>query len=141
MIVARSTRVLAWIAVVVFVASWLLPVTSGVPGWNAFLSVLSKAIPAHDNTDAIPQLLSALTNVAFIVLAVRLLRNRVPRPGLFLRIAIACFVLDLYWLVQAVRESLVKDLRIGYYAWLAAFALLIVIGGMLVREARRASAA
>jgi hypothetical protein len=70
----------------------------------------------------------------------RLVRGTVNRPGLFLRVAIACFVLDLYWFVQMLRDGAAHELWIGYYVWLAAFALLGVVGWMLMRSARSAAA-
>lgn len=140
---AFHVRNLAWLAAACFAAAWFLPAAPDVPGWMAFRYAFSPvwrygtAEPASD--DAIPQVLSALTNVAFPVMLVRLLTARVSRPGLYFRVAIACFLLDLYWLVRALREGHVADLRAGYYLWLAAFALLVVIGWRLVRDARRAA--
>jgi hypothetical protein len=89
--------------------------------------------------DAVPQVLSALTNVAFAVMFLQLIAGKVRHPGLYFRVAIACFVLNLYWLVQILRDGSAHDLRIGYYVWLAAFALLVLIGGMLMRAARGVS--
>ena len=83
--------------------------------------------------DAVPQVLSALTNVVFIVMFAQLIRGRATRPGLWLRVAIACCVLNLYWLVQMLRDGSAHSVWIGYYVWLAAFALLVVIGVLLVR--------
>jgi hypothetical protein len=143
---ALSARNLAWLAVACFVAAWFLPAAANVPGWMAFRYALSpvwhySAVEPQSTEDAVPQVLSALTNVAFIVLVAQLVAARVKRPGLWLRVSIACFVLDLYWLVQMLRDGLGRELLIGYYAWLAAFALLVGAGAILVRGERRTNAA
>jgi hypothetical protein len=125
-------QVLAWIAAVAFLASWFLPVLEDVPGWMAFRYALAPLVhygPAESTSgeDAFPHVASALTNVVFIVLWALWLRGQAPRRGLFVRIAIASFALNLYWLVSAWRGNDVKDLLVGYYVWLAAFALLLGI--------------
>ena len=86
------------------------------PVWNP---------PEAPWVDAVPSVLSALTNVVFPVLFVLVYRDAVTRPGLFIRVALACFILNLYWIVQLVREGKAHELLVGYYVWLAAFALLI----------------
>ena len=137
-------RILGWIAAVCFLASWFLPVASEVPGWMAFRYAFSPVWPYQSSdsqaADAVPQVLSALTNVAFVVMVVQLFTGKVTRPGLYFRVTIACFVLDLYWLVQMLRDGSARDLWIGYYVWLVAFALLVIIGWMLMRSARPAAA-
>lgn len=140
----RSIRILCWISTICFLAAWFLPAAPEMPGWMAFRYAFSAVWPygggdAHSIEDAVPQVLSALTNVVFVVLCVQLLVNRLPRPALFFRIAIACFVLNLYWLVQMLRDGSGRDLWIGYYVWLAAFAVLVVIGWILLRGARPAA--
>ena len=136
-------RPLAWIAAACFLAAWFLPVASEVPGWMAFRYAFAPVWPyasaAPDSEDAIPQVLSALTNVAFLVMFLQLTLGKVQRPGLYFRVAIACFVLNLYWLVQMLRDGSGRDLWIGYYVWLVAFALLVVVGWMLMRSASAAS--
>ena len=136
---------LGWLAAACFVAAWFLPVMSGVPGWMAFRYALASVWPYRTSIgggeDAVPQVLSALTNVAFVVMFAQLVAGRVGRPGLWFRVAIACFVLDLYWLVQMVRDASAHELWIGYYAWLAAFALLALIGWLLMRAGRGAEPA
>lgn len=132
-------RHLTWLAAACFVAGWLLPVAADLPGWKAFRYAFAPVWPyasrgAQVIEDAAPQVLSALTNVVFIVMFALLIRERVTRPGLFLRVAIACFVLNLYWPVQMLRDGSARELMIGYYVWLAAFALLVAIGGMLVHR-------
>jgi hypothetical protein len=88
----------------------------------------------------VPHVLSALSNVVFVILVANVHFDRVTRPGLFLRIAIACVILNLYWLVQLVREGAAGDLRVGYYAWLAAFVLLAVSGVSIHRTSRTPTA-
>jgi hypothetical protein len=137
-----SARNLGWLAAACFVAGWFLPAAAEVPGWMAFRYAFSPVWPYASSApqggeDAVPQVLSALSNVVFVALVAELLAGTVKRPGLYLRIAIACFVLNLYWFVQMLRIGS-GELLIGYYVWLAAFALLVIVGWMLVRAARRA---
>ena len=136
--VSPSIRNLAWFAAACFLAGWLLPAASEVPGWMAFRYALSPLWPYKGSTadgfeDAVPQVLSALTNIVFIVMFVLLIANKVARPSLYFRVAIACCLLDLYWFVQLLRDGTVSDLRVGYYVWLAAFAIQVLIGWMLTR--------
>ena len=138
-----SIRALGWIAAACFVGGWFLPAASAVPGWMAFRFAFAPVWPygsAEPNSveDAVPQVLSALTNVVFVVMFLQLIAGKMMRPGLFFRVAIACFVLNIYWFAQMLRDGTVRDLWIGYYLWLAAFALLVLIGWMLMRGARSA---
>jgi hypothetical protein len=131
------------LAAIAFVASWFLPVIDEVLGWEAFRFALSPLVPFRQfgslGEHAVPALLSALTNLMFVLLFTLWLTGQMFRPGLFLRITIACFVLDLYWLVQAWRDQDLDSLRIGYYLWLAAFALLLAVAILTAFEARRTS--
>jgi hypothetical protein len=142
--IAGSIRTLVWVAAGCFAAAWFLPVAPEMPGWMAFRYAFAPVWPyasrdARSIEDAVPQVLSALTNVVFVVMVARLLADRVRQPGLFFRVAIACVALDLYWLVQMLRGGSTRELWIGYYVWLAAFALLVVIGWRLMRAARSAA--
>jgi hypothetical protein len=136
-----SIRNLCWFAAACFLASWFLPAASEVPGWMAFRYAFSPLWPyAQGNQqgaeDVIPQVASALTNVAFVVMFIMIMAEKVRRPGLFFRITIICFVVDLYWFAQLLRDGSVRELWIGYYVWLVAFALLMLIGWMLMRMQR-----
>ena len=140
------TRTLAWIAAALFVASWFLPVLKDLPGWMAFRYALAPLVPFRGRDDAsigwedsVPQLMSALTNVVFVILFALWATRQSPRPGLFVRVALVCFVLNLYWFVTAWRDHAVADLLVGYYAWLAAFALLLAVAGIIGFASRRAS--
>jgi len=141
-----SIRNLGWLAAACFVAGWFLPAAADVPGWMAFRYAFAPVWPYRATggdgsvEGAIPQVLSALTNVVFVVLFARLVLGKVTRPGLYLRMAIACFVLDLYWFVQMVRDGGIRELWIGYYVWMVSFALQVLIGLMLTRTARAAPA-
>jgi uncharacterized membrane protein len=133
---------LARIALAAWLASWFLPVIAGYSGWDAFRAALEAPFRHTFPTapeDAIPQVFSALTNVAFPIMFMLLARDRIERASRFLRVAIICLVLNLYWLVQAVRADEFAKLLIGYYAWLAAFALLVVVGALSVVSDRRTS--
>jgi hypothetical protein len=136
-----SIRILCWLAAACFLASWFLPVLSAVPGWMAFRYALSPLWPYGEAStqgaeDSIPQVASALTNVAFVMMFIMVLSQKVLRPSLFFRFTIIFFVIDLYWFVQFWRDGSLGDLWVGYYIWLAAFALMVLIGWMLLRGRR-----
>jgi hypothetical protein len=140
----KWTRALAWTAAALFIASWFLPVLEDVPGWMAFRMALAPIIPYHDSPapgwdDAAPQAMSALTNVVFVILFGLWATRQSPRSGLFVRIALACFLINLYWLVSAWRADGLSDLLAGYYVWLAAFALLLAVAILIAFASRRTS--
>lgn len=144
MLAAGSLRNLGCLAAACFLAGWFLPAAAEVPGWMAFRYALSPLWPygssePQGGEDAVPQVLSALTNVVFVVMLTQLMANRVRRPGLFFRVALACFVMNLYWFVQMLRDGSLHELWIGYYVWMVAFALLALAGWMLMRMARPAA--
>jgi len=137
MLAAGSHRNLAWLAGACFVAGWFLPAAPEVPGWMAFRYALAPVWPygsgsAEGIEDVVPQVLSALTNVVFALMFVTWLRARLSQPVLFLKIAIACLLLNCYWLVQMLRAGKASGLLVGYYVWLAAFALLVALAACLV---------
>ena len=141
---ARGTavRVLGWTAAACWLASWFLPVVSGYPGYAAFQSAMTApftgSYPVRGD-QAAAQLLSALTNVVFAVMFFAWWRDRVTRPGVFLKVALVCLLMNLYWLVEAARAGEWHELRIGYYTWVTAFALLVALGGVSVFSGRRTS--
>lgn len=111
----------------------------------AFRYALAPLVPysgvPSENTwdDAAPQVMSALTNVVFIILFGLWAIRQTVRPGLFVRVAIACFILNLYWFVSAWREGHLTDLLIGYYVWVAAFALLLAVASLTAYASRQTS--
>jgi hypothetical protein len=140
----KVTPALAWLAALAFVASWFLPVIENVPGWMAFRYALAPLVPFRDAVtmpwdDNVPQVLSALTNVMFVILFALWLAKQMFRPGLFVRIAIACLLLNLYWFVKAWRDDALADLLYGYYVWLFAFSLLLAVAVLTVFADRRTS--
>ena len=140
----KLTDVLVWTAGAAFAASWFLPVLPDVPGWMAFRYALAPLVPYSDAgalawDDSIPQVLSALTNLVFVILFALWVTKQNVRPGLLVRITLACFVLNLYWFVKAWRERGLNDLLVGYYVWLVAFALLLVVALIIVVANRRTS--
>lgn len=138
----RVVQQLGWAAAACWLVSWFLPVVEGYPGWAAFRAALAgpfrETFPVRGD-DAVPQLLSALTNVAFVVLLAYWRRGRVSNWTLYLKIALACLLIDLYWLVQMLRAGEYRALLAGYYAWLLAFALLVALGAVNVASNRRTS--
>ena len=140
----RLAKLIGWAAAAAFAASWFLPVLEDVPGWAAFRYALAPLVPFRDAgaggfEDSVPRVMSALTNLVFIILFVLWQSARPVRDGLFVRIAIACLILNLYWFVTAWRGNDVGDLLIGYYVWLAAFALLLALAIVIASANRRTS--
>jgi len=141
----KLTGVLAWTAAALFVASWFLPVLEGVPGWMAFRYALAPLVPFRDAAqsmaweDAVPHTLSALTNLVFAIVFVLWAIGQSPRPGMFVRITLACCLLNLYWFVSAWRDDSLEDLLSGYYAWLAAFTLMLIVAILTASAGRRTS--
>ena len=112
----------------------------------AFRYALAPLVPFRDRDegsvgweDSAPQLMSALTNLVFVLLFSLWATRQGPRPGLFMRVALACFLLNLYWFVAAWRDDALKDLLLGYYVWLAAFALLLAVASLVAFSTHRTS--
>jgi len=118
-----------------WLAAWFLPVVADYSGWDAFRAVLNTS----PRDDVVPQTISALSNVAFLALLWAWWRKRLPRPSMFFKISIIFLVLNLYWLVEMVRAGPLSELRIGYYVWIAAFALLTALAAVNVVSSRRTS--
>jgi len=131
-------RVEQWLAaadVTCWLAAWFLPVMADYSGWDAFRAVLNPS----QRDDAVPQTISALSNVAFLALLWGWWRKRLPRPSMFLKVSVIFLVLNLYWLVEAVRAGALRELRIGYYLWIGAFALLTALAAVNGVSSRRTS--
>jgi len=138
----RVMQLLGWSAAACWCVAWFLPVVEGYAGWAAFRAALEAPFRhsiAMRGEDLVPQLLSALTNVVFVVLFANWQRGQVTRPALFLKVAIACLLLNLYWLVEMLRAGERDALLVGYYVWLAAFALMVTLGILSVVSSRRTS--
>jgi len=138
----KDERIYAWCALACWLASWFLPVLDDYSGWAAFRAAIEG--PFRDpfptrGEDAIAQFLSALTNLAFAALFLHWVRGRVARPRLFAKLALFCLLLNLYWLVESIRAGESRALLAGYYAWLAAFALLVATGAVSAVSGHRTS--
>ena len=140
----KLTQALAWTAAAAFAASWFLPVLSDVPGWMAFRYALAPLVPYQGRDagligweDSVPQIMSALTNVVFLILITLWATRQSLRPGMFVRIALVCFLLNLYWFVSALRAGELEDLLVGYYAWELSFALLLAASILIAFASRR----
>jgi hypothetical protein len=135
---------LFWLSVLAFLTSWFLPVLEDIPGWMAFRHALAPLVPFGDAgtlswEENVPQVLSALTNLMYLVLAGLWLAGQMFRPGMFVRLALACWLLNLYWFVRAWREGGLDDLLLGYYVWQAAFTLLLAVAVLNAFAARPSS--
>jgi len=118
-----------------WLAAWFLPVVADYSGWDAFRAVLHTS----QRDDVVPQIVSALSNVAFVALLWAWWRKRLPRASMFLKVSIIFLVLNLYWLVEVVRAGALRELRIGYYVWIAAFALLTALAAVNAVSSHRTS--
>lgn len=138
-------NVLMWASAVAFLASWFLPVLDGVPGWMAFRYALAPLVPYRDAggvgwEDSVPQVLSALTNLMFVILFGLWLAKQMFRPAMFVRLTLACVLLNLYWFVMAWRDPAgVSDLLYGYYVWQLAFVLMLAVAILTASANRRTS--
>jgi len=136
------SRILGWLAAACWLAAWFLPVVDGYPGWAAFRAAITG--PFRDpfpvgGEESVPQVFSALTNVAFVLLFLAWVRRRTGRATMFLKLCLVCLIANLYWLVQMLRAGENRGLLAGYYVWLAAFALLLAVAVLNVASARRTS--
>lgn len=133
---------LGWTAAGCWLASWFLPVVDNHLGWEAFRMAITgpfREYYAVRGDEAVPQVLSALSNVVYVVLLWGWFRRHLPRPSMFLKLASACMLLNLYWPVWMLRAGELRALQMGYYVWLAAFALLVALATINVVSARRTS--
>lgn len=140
----RYISALAGTAAICWLASWFLPVLQDVPGWMAFRYALAPLVPYRDAgtlalDDHIPQVFSALTNPVFALLLGLWFSRQMFRAGLFVRVTLACLLVNLYWLVKAWRENGLHDLLYGYYVWLLAFLLLAAVAILSAYADRRTS--
>ena len=137
-----TARVLASGAVGCWIASWFLPVIEHYAGWAAFRAALAgpftEGYPGR-GPESIPQVLSALTNVAFVNMLYLWHRGGVTKPALFAKVALVCLLVNLYWPVQMLRAGVRDGLLIGYYLWLASFVLLLALSVVIAVSDRRTS--
>jgi hypothetical protein len=122
----RRQRAFLGAAVLAFVGGWVLPVVDDYRGWQAFRVALSPAWPYENFRfdawyDAALTVASSLTNVVF-VLALTAVVLRLNAVRTLTCILLGSMLLDLQWLVRAGAQF--TELGVGYYVWVAAFALL-----------------
>jgi len=141
----QRTHRLAIGSLVLFPLSFVLPAVISpnqpwLSGWAAMRFALSPLVPygygvSDSGLRAVWDVASALTNVAFLAAAVTLAPSlsRWRRAGAVL--LGAALALNLTWVWP---PSNLRELHVGYYAWLGAFALL---GRALWRSASAAAPA
>ncbi len=119
-------RVALVAAVVAHVLGWTLPAVYHERGWRAFRAALSPLWP-YEGIHLDPGLrlalavASGLTNALFVVLAAALLLNP-ARAKAILWVAAGATLLNLHWPLTMGGER--RLLEIGYFVWVASFALL-----------------
>ena len=127
-------------AVAVYAVSWLLPTLNGsgdpsvarinsLPGWKAFLFVIAVGTEALSKSGGLAEkglalygVASGLTNAVFVGAAAARPFKREWSAARIRTVSVAlwaCTALNAIWMAIAGRE-----LRPGYYVWLASFALL-----------------
>ena len=96
---SRVMRQIGLVAAICWLLSWVLSVVEGYPGWAAFRAALSgpfrESFPVRGD-DAVPLLLSALTNGVWLLQFVHWKVGRVRNWTLYLKVAIACLLVNLY---------------------------------------------
>lgn len=131
----RFAKLVLPLAALVYVIAWLTPVVDGgttlaeggVPGWEAFRVALSPVWPYQDLEVStwywgILTVASALTNIVFLAALAHLVwRPAVSRRAVAWASEVA-FVINCLWFISGDRGTL----RLGYYLWVASFALLAV---------------
>lgn len=144
----RFAKLLLPLAALVYVIAWFTPIVDGgttlaeggVPGWEAFRVALSSVWPYRDfetNTWywGVLTVSSALTNLVFVAVLAHLMW----RPGMHRRatawaLALA-FVVNCSWFISGDRDYL----RLGYYLWVASFALPAVAAWLSTARVERAA--
>lgn len=135
-----AARVTLLAAVIANVLGWLLPAFSDERGWAAFVFALSPLWDyRHFQNQGLGLLafivLSALTNVLFVVLAAALALGASRRAKAVLYAAAAATLLNLYW--QILLEDDRGRLQSGYFVWVLSFALLALAAFFELRSAPR----
>jgi hypothetical protein len=138
--VSGAARATLLAAVVANVLGWVLPAFSEERGFEAFIFALSPLWDyRHFQNEGLGLLafivLSALTNVLFIVLAAVLAFAPARRAKAVLWGAAAATLLNLYWpiLLEADRARLEN----GFFIWVSSFALLALAAFLTLRSAPR----
>ena len=126
----KAHRNLALAATVVFIISYFLPAFEDMSGLDCF-GYCWNTLLGHD-----ADILSGgwfyysgfvLSNILFIGLVVALLVTK-KRHGLGSVVSIVCFLQVLSWLVLFIisgKPSQVAVIKVGYYVWLTAYAVLV----------------
>jgi hypothetical protein len=131
----------AWLAAVVAnLVSWFLPVADDYVGWQAFRVALSPLWPFEQfRIEPGPLLIlsvaSGITNLLFWALAVVLVTQPARRAKPVLWAAAAATLLNLHWPISMGSER--DELKVGYFIWVCAFALLTLAAFFVVRRHRR----
>jgi len=135
-----APRVTLIAAVIANVLGWLLPAFSDERGWAAFVFALSPLWDyRHFQSEGLGLIafivLSALTNVLFVVLAAALAFGPARRAKPVLYAAAAATLLNLYWpiLLEADRGRL----EAGFFIWVSSFTLLALSAFLTSRAAPR----
>jgi hypothetical protein len=126
----KTPRNLGLVAIAIFIISYLLPAFEGMSGFACF-GYCWNMLLGHDGA-----ILSGgwfyysgfvLSNILFIGLAVALFVTTKSRR-LRSVLSIVCFLQVLSWLVLFTisgKPSQIAAIKIGYYVWLTAYALLV----------------
>lgn len=146
--IARETlqvRITVLAAAIAHVLGWVLPVVDDYRGWQAFRVAFSPVWP-FENFEIQPgailvlSVLSSLTNVLFIGVAVVLLRgpaSSLMRARAVLWTVAGAALLDLHWPISM--GDMGAELENGYFIWVGSFALLTLAALFRVIEVRQAS--
>jgi hypothetical protein len=125
----KTSRILGLVAAVVFIISHFLPAYGDGSGFACFKACWEMFLGDADVLSGGWFYYSGfvIANNLFIVLVAALFITKKYR-GLRLGVSVVCFLHVLSWLVLHVLEKPHKptEIKIGYYLWLIAYALLVV---------------
>jgi hypothetical protein len=138
-----QVRIAVLAAAIAHVLGWVLPVVDDYRGWQAFRVAFSPVWP-FENFEIQPGLilvlsvLSALTNLLFVGVAIVLLRgpaSTLQRARAALWVVAAAALLDLHWPISM--GDMGAELENGYFIWVGSFALLTLAALFRVIEVRQ----
>ena len=125
-------RVVLLVSIVAHALGWALPVMDDYRGVHAFRIALSPLWPYEQFHIPSGRLVylsvaSALTNLVFAVVAIIALAGAMQtrsRQRIAVWVVGAATLLNLHWPISMGDSA--GDLRVGYYAWIASFLLLLL---------------
>jgi hypothetical protein len=125
----KTTRILGWIAMVVFAISHVLPAYSDGSGFTCFVACWNMLLGRDGESFSGGWFYYsgfAISNILFIGLVVALLLTKKWR-GVRSLISVVFFLHVFSWFALQVFQQppQITEIKIGYYVWLMAYGLLV----------------